>query len=515
MQSKTGITLLTALLVSMVLSISGCSAPSAEQQLRLQLDSLSNDGKTEFSVTGQSAYKWKLRKAEIAFERKLENASNPAERRHFAAVLSLFKLFNAVFTTEDVFGKGRSVFIISDELVHEKSILLYAPAEKGLIKTFFNSHDTVSPQALMDDIPERAIAVFAADIQVKEILKVLEASSGFSEVLASKIPAGLPVAEIVQGIDGVWQVTLLQADEKNTAVKLDIPDKDSRIFNMFSMASNLPKGKRRLFLPGIGTFIRNTDRLTLYIGNRTEIIFNAAEKDKLNADKKLLLSQMPDKTVFFAYVDPRRIGKDIKELSIGRLFWKQAAEMDEPFTLALSRLAEADGYLISANGNGRILAQDMEFFNDIILPLFADCLPDKTESSAVSKPRNDNAEVGKCSCSATLAAAGEFVRNNPDLKAGFYRINEDKLILCGKENFDVVIFKTAAFSRVLPILISPAHKDGFCACDAAGNITRYQLKKPDSLLRIAGFLHTVYKFDEKVFRELVLLAEALDGKQGK
>ena len=145
---------------------------------------------------------------------------------------------------------------------------------------------------------------------------------------------------------------------------------------------------------------------------------------------------------------------------------------------------------------------------------FSDLLPDEKENAPAAAPKKHNAVQKECNCQSVLTAAGKIVADDPSLTAGFYRVEEGKLLKASAEKFDVVLLKTKSPSRSLPILVAPAHKDGFCICGSDGKICRYQLVKPDSFLRIAGFLHTVYKFDEKVFRELVLLAGELDRKQG-
>ena len=221
MQSKTGIFLLTALFFLFALFVNGCSAPSAEQQNRLQLYSLLDEPAAErLSVTGQSALKWKSRQVELSLERKIESASNPAERRHFAAVLSLFKLFTALCPPESVSGMGHAAYAVDDKRVYEKGVLLLTPESKGLLKDFFNPQDTLDIKALYGDIPAQTAAFFAADIRVTELWKTLGECGGFSEILAAKLPAGIPVAEFVSAMDGVWQLTLLQADKKHTVILL-------------------------------------------------------------------------------------------------------------------------------------------------------------------------------------------------------------------------------------------------------------------------------------------------------
>ena len=514
MRSKTGIILLAAVLFSTALLLNGCSAPCAEQQVRSQLYSLLDDGAMTVSVSDKSAFNWKYRKIERDLANQLENAENPAERRHFAAALSLFKLFKALCGAESVLGTGYSALVTAEENIHEKSVLLYEPENAGLLKNFLNPQNTLDVRALTEDIPERAAAVFVADIQVKELLRALDMSGGFPEVLASIIPNGFPVAEFVRGIDGIWQMTLLQADEKNTVVKLDIPDKDSHIFKMFSTAMRINDVNQRIFIPGMGTFIRKENRLIFYIGNSTEEIFKAAEKNKLAGNKARLLTKMPDKAVMFAFVNPRRISEDLKKICSDDLSFPVFDAADEPLSIAVSRLAEANGYVASANGSGKVLSMDIDLFSDIILPLFSDLLPDKKESAPAKMPKKHNAVHKECSCTRVLAAAGKSLAADPQLTAGFYRVEEGKLLKASAEKFDVVLLKTKTPSRSLPMLVAPAHKESFCVCGPDGKISRYQLVKPDSFLRIAGFLHTVYKFDEKVFRELVTLAGELDRKQG-
>ncbi|MBR2721048.1 MAG: hypothetical protein IKB74_06890 [Lentisphaeria bacterium] len=515
MQSKTGIFLLTAFFFLFALFVNGCSAPSAEQQNRLQLYSLLDEPAAErLSVTGQSALKWKSRQVELSLERKIESASNPAERRHFAAVLSLFKLFTALCPPESVSGMGHAAYAVDDKRVYEKGVLLLTPESKGLLKDFFNPQDTLDIKALYGDVPAQTAAFFAADIRVTELWKTLGECGGFSEILAAKLPAGIPVAEFVSAMDGVWQLTLLQADKKHTVIKISVPDKESLIFNMFSMAAHAPSGGTRLFLPGFGTFIRQDGRLTLYLGAPAEEIFKAAEKDKLTFDDRIM-AQMPEKAAFFAFADPRKINDDLKNISLGRLSFAAVAGMEEPVVLAVSHLAEEYGYLISANGGGGILSPDIELFNDIILPLFKDCLPDKNQLSPSKTVKKVRLSQQRCSCAALLAQAAKAVKDQPELEGGFYRIEEGKMIPAEAAGFEVVLFKSKTPSRSLPIVIAPAHKEGFCACGLDGKVSRYQLVKPDSFRRIAGFLHTVYKFDEKVFRELVTLAGELDRKQGK
>ena len=120
----------------------------------------------------------------------------------------------------------------------------------------------------------------------------------------------------------------------------------------------------------------------------------------------------------------------------------------------------------------------------------------------------------ECCCAELLSGAAAALKTLPDAVDGFYLLKDGKLFPSEAGEYDVVLFKADSGScRYLPLIIAKPHADGFCAIVGEKGTGSYQLPKPESFRRIIGFLHTVYKFDEKIFRQLIAAAGEFDRKK--
>lgn len=168
------------------------------------------------------------------------------------------------------------------------------------------------------------------------------------------------------------------------------------------------------------------------------------------------------------------------------------------------------------NGSSSILSSDLSLLLEVVVPFLKNVkIPTaKAEKNRSRVKAAENMPAGKkeCRCAGILTEAAKYSKDTP---SGFYLFKDGVLLPADSEKYDVAFFTAdGVFCRYLPLIIAKPHKNGFCSVAGENGISSYQLAKPESFRRIIGFLHTVYKFDENIFRQLIELAERFDRKKG-
>ena len=520
MNDLPGMKILPVLLLMAVTLLTGCSAANAEQRARSQVESLLNPDGMEYSITGKEAWKMTRNDIEGMFARAAKESSDPVASRYFASLKFFFRLMMNFSGVDSILCTGRSSELITGNIVHEKIALVYDPAGAGVINTFFNMENSLDPRRLFGEIPENTVISLAADMRLLALPEVLKDYGDFADMLASCIPAGFPVKEILESCDGIWKLHIFDLDSKNLVFKLDIPDKNSTVFDIFALLTRRPKVETKLNIAGLGVVKKDGKRVIFYIGKDCEKLSEKLPSATLPPEKAVLLTGLPEKAVLFGFADMKCLPEELKGFKLGGVKFPSPVEDKVPSVIALARLPEKNGYFAVENGNGSILSCDISLFLEVIMPFLQDV---KIPSGSGKKDQNPEESVSgntpavkeNCSCAGVLTGAAEVLKNFPDTATGFYRLEAGSFFPAEAGKYDVVLFnRDCGDSAYLPLMITRPHQNGFCVSAGKDGVKSYQLAKPESFRRIIGFLHTVYKFDEKVFRQLIALAGEFDRKRG-
>ncbi len=518
MKDLPGMKILPVLLLTAVTLLIGCSAPTAEERARSQVRSLLNPDGMEYSITGGSAWEMIRKDIEGMLSRAAEDSKDLVSSRYFASLKYLFRLMVNISGAESVLCTGRSSELFAENIVHEKIVLVYDPENAGLFKSFFNAENTIDPRELFETIPEKTAAVLCADVDPLALLESLKDYGEFADMLVERIPAGFPVREILESCDGIWKLYIFDLNSRNPVFKLDIPDEKSTIFDIFALLTRRPKVETRLHIPGFGVVKKSEKRVIFYIGQDCEKLSAELPGKALLPQKPVLLTGLPEKAVLFGFMDAKRLPEEFNGFELGGVKIPSLVEDKFPAVAAIARLPEKNGYLAVENGSSSILSSDISLLLEVVVPFLKDLkIPTakaEKSDSRVKAAENIPVAAKECRCAELLSGAAAALKTLPDAVDGFYLLKDGKLFPSEAGEYDVVFFKADSGScRYLPLIIAKPHADGFCAIVGEKGTGSYQLPKPESFRRIIGFLHTVYKFDEKIFRKLIVAAGEFDRKK--
>ena len=240
--------------------------------------------------------------------------------------------------------------------------------------------------------------------------------------------------------------------------------------------------------------------------------------------KPELFSALPKQAIAVGFIDAK--GFDDDTWKFGNQTFPSLLPNEHPEVLAVSRRPEESGLLITNNAGSTILSSDLSLILEVILPWMRKFQaseapakrPEAKRVPAAARPpvkAVKKEQVPVCSCAAVFHAVNGAFKANPALEAGLYQLKDGKLIPVANGKYDAALFKISAADPRLPMWISAPHGSGFCVLTADGKRSSFKLAKPESFRRVIGFLHTIYEFDENVFRQLIQAAGNLDRKQRK
>lgn len=518
---------LPAVLFLTVLFAAGCATPKKETLERRAVARYLAGDALEYSFISSTAWKKSCADIDRMLDGAVPLASDAEARRELASGIFLYRLLWSISGAESINCIGRSSGDLGNGLIQERMVLLTDPDKPGLLRDLPGT-GTIDPEAQIRELPAGTKVALYIDVKPVELLKALSRCGEYGESLLSNLPAGLPVKELISGTDGIWSITVADKNVKDPIIRIELPDNGQRLFNFCALLLRKPdalkKGIKRLELPDFGVVSIDGTRLTLYVGRRSEKFFKEAKKIDFSTLKPELFSALPKQAIAVGFIDAK--GFDDDTWKFGNQTFPSLLPNEHPEVLAVSRLPEESGLLITNNAGSTILSSDLSLILEVILPWMRKFQaseapakrPEAKRVPAAARPpvkAVKKEQVPVCSCAAVFHAVNGAFKANPALEAGLYQLKDGKLIPVANGKYDAALFKISAADPRLPMWISAPHGSGFCVLTADGKRSSFKLAKPESFRRVIGFLHTIYEFDENVFRQLIQAAGNLDRKQRK
>lgn len=516
-----------AVLFLTVLFAAGCTTPKKETLERRAVARYLAGDALEYSFISSTAWKKSCADIDRMLDGAVPLASDAKARRELVAGIFLYRLLWSVSGAESINCIGRSSGDLGNGFIQERMVLLTDPDKPGLLRDLPGT-GTIDPEAQIRELPEGTKFALYIDVKPVELLKALDRCGEYGDHLMSNLPAGLPVKELISGTNGIWSITVADKNVKDPIIRFELPDKEQRLFNLCALLLRKPdalkKGIKRLEFPGLGVVSIDGTRLTIYVGRRSEKFFKEAKKFDFSTLKPELFSALPKQAIAVGFIDAKIF--DDATWKFGNRTFPSLLSSEYPEVMAISRLSEESGLLITNNGSSTILSSDLSLILEVILPWIKEFSstevtanqPTAKQAPAAVRPPVKTVKkepAAGCSCAAVLHAVNGAFKANPALETGLYQLKNGKLVPVANGKYDAALFKISAADPRLPMWISAPHGSGFCVLTADGKRSSFKLAKPESFRRVIGFLHTIYEFDEDVFRQLIQAAGNLDRKQRK
>ncbi len=329
---------------------------------------LEQENTLEYSITSGRNLQVLLDRFNAAMEAMIwQEGLTPAQRRELMSRVSYFHLARELSGVNFISGIGRSSTETSPGLFHNRMFLALDPAAAGLLNALPAAENNLYPAELISELPATTALAVAVDMRPEALLDALARSGSARDRFISQFPENFPMQEIHQRTAGVWHLTILQ----NGAVRLDIPDPDSHLFELAKRFSGGDdedeegeEGEEQAddnrINTGFFTIIRGSNRLTFYFTDNPEE-FTSGAKITLTAGQQAALTKLPEKCFAFAM-----LLKAKDDVTVGGvpLF---TGDMPEIFTLS----RESDGILFTCNSSNTFTGIDL-FISQLITGFLED-----------------------------------------------------------------------------------------------------------------------------------------------
>lgn len=402
---------------------------------------------------------------------------------------------------EHVKGFERASRLLPDGTVLNHEFLELDPSAPGLLNSFPAAGNRIKPAVFFSALPADTALAVMADIRPEALLNALEQCGAYREKLLAILPEQFPLHNMLRQSTGPWVLAMI--DRKT--FYLCLPDQEGMIFNFAVLLSGRKnfRNLNRVNFNGL-TVVKAKGRVDIYSSAEAEKRFNnypkVAERD---------FTGLPQEG-FCAFYSAA--GKDNPlngEIELNNV--KIALPGDKiPQTAVLSR--EKNGIMLTSRGSSTMLANDLEHLLLLLPDLLAVSYPEKTETP--EKAPGGTVPVKKfaesCRCAELLQNPVLKAASRSGMAPGYYTLTAAGLFNGTPEKYDLVFLGNFDTEMVYPQFITMPHRAEFCVRFSDGTTEKFALNNPGSFRRIIGCLMTHKKYDEKLFMQLIVVAEGLD-----
>ena len=377
--------------------------------------------------------------------------------------------------------------------IHTELFLALPPETPCALNGFFAKDNSLDLRRELAELPRAAAWAVIADLRPDAMTETLKQAGAWGENLVLELDDLWPSLE---GSAGVWKLVTIPLGEKEPDYLLQFPDAE----NIFG---KLPEAERNK-LAGDGTIAVKNGRVTICSSPRLRDLLATEGLPKLADDPEFAkwFEAMPKKGVLVFYQNSRT---SLTDDTFGTRF---AAARPRPALIAAAR-AE-DGLRIAANsGCG-------------LTELLLRCHLATALADAVALPKMEgdpsSDEAADCGCESALKLLWECPKKSATPgAAGLTECFDGKLPPQWAKDGTTPVYFGKSDRPDVPLAISPParHDDGFHVLFNDGTIRIYKLEKPNSCRRIVGFLQTEKRWDEKLWLQLMKIAEKLDAESAK
>ena len=534
------------LLLSAALTILGlcsCTAQRAsgrtdeEKAFRLVTPKLDRDGML-FVYFSNLELKRSFSRIYSAWSKSLWSPDLPEKQRIEQQKILLYgQLFWELSGLENASGAGFSSKSLNPEgnVIHNRLFLAIDPELPGLMNGFFGKNNSIDVVDFIGTLPSTTAFHASFYLQPETLFNALKRCGGAGENLILDLGAAGEFIELINTLKGVWSITVLDTRSKVPPVKIVLPDENGKVFDLLknNFAAKNPAEKQKIVfnLPPLQNVlaVREKNNTSFYFNAASEKVFSDASKKPLALHHTFpdLIKALPEHAAGVFY----RSGEFDLTAEIFELKNPAGA-----FTCAaLSR--ESDGWLLAANGNTSCAEDQLFIFAALLKQAIAGILlPEEAVEQNVEKPlQTPGKKAENCSTQEQMELLSKIVDDYskkhgklPE-KSGAAGLKELFLPGAVPEGFlleknltmDKLTEKNCRFiyfhvpaekNSIYPVLVSncPEHTDTFLVRFSKGEIQKYTLERSGNMLRKIGFLHTVKKFDEAIFMELIRQAAEID-----
>ena len=528
-----------ALFLTIFLMFAGVFCPASDKVKSGRIsDFLDPDG-IEYQIIKAPAFKAFFDRFDADITKAVWKDGISAEhRRTVLSWLAAFKMAWQVSGLENSSGIGSSTSLTGAEgIFHSRIFLGLDSSAPGLLNEFFVGNDLKSEE-FFNDLPGGKVFTAKAHIRPEALLDALGKCGRYGEKIADMLPAAFPMRELLQNAQGVWAVSFMLEDGEGF-FRLTLPDPGNKLFNMavnvFRAAAEAEKGT--ITLPTV--FIaKGTERIAVYNSKKAEEVFRNAGKLQLSPEKEAaLFYRIPENAcaLFFCNFSEAESGKM-------KIFGLEIPDSLPTGEAAGAVSHEKEGFLTVFNSNrtalDSTLDEGMYLFEILSTDPGEDAkkddasadkeeekssrVPETTEDTG--KPAAESEEKApvvedevlpptekKCKCKTHFAL---FDIQFPDgTEAGVFRVKKGRLVrVAPGEKFELACFGKIGAEKPVPWLLAYPHEGAFCIRYADGKEEKISLAHPRQLRRIISFLHTIHRYDENLFRQLIDLATGFEVK---
>ncbi|MBE6356210.1 MAG: hypothetical protein E7058_03755 [Lentisphaerae bacterium] len=370
------------------------------------------------------------------------------------------------------------------------------PSVPGLINQFPAAENRIDPARFISQLPPDTQLALSADIRPESLLEILGRCGAYREKLLAALPEQFPLQEMLRQSSGVW--TLIFINEKEFCLML--PDREGMIFNFAALMTGVNLRKHKVSK-------LNFNGMIVVRGDGWVQFFSSAAMQKKivqSVQSQALpgLPGIPDKAFAVLYA-ASGYGNDLKINNIDIML----PDCRIPDITALRR--EKNGIRLCSSGGTTLLTEGVDILLALLPELSKVRFPEKI-APAVKPVQKKEVPQQECGCRQLLLNPALKAAVDGNIAPGYYSLTPAGLLKASPEKYDLVFFGICDSDKVYPQFICVPHKAEFCVRFSDGTTARCHLVNPGSFRRIIGYLMTVKKYDEKLFRELIQTAEKLD-----
>ncbi|MBE6357958.1 MAG: hypothetical protein E7057_01760 [Lentisphaerae bacterium] len=465
----------------------------------------------EYSVISAGAWKQVSLELDAALNNMLwQEISREEDRFFILQELSLVKMLRDMSGVEYAEGCGFSSTELSDGYINHRVFLALEPGKPGLLNEL-PGRNRIRSAEFFRKLPEKVVFAAAMDVNAAFLPEIFRQSGGAGEEFFRQWRT---LIDVFSKASGIWEIAAVSkdAEKKELYWRVSAPDDKGELM---ILASRLGKkdGSQKSTVTvttPFGVFISKNGRITFFSSKE-------AVKAFVPAMQKVRVQKLPESAAAVCYFDPIALKLNYPA-KIGGVSIRTALA-EKPVAAALVRTP--DGLLTVFNSDRTFLSIGMNhilqyfaWLNTVKLP--SEIMPEAKKKGyygkAVKTFNGDPAGEKElnCSCETDLKYVCEVLKKS-GFPVGCYRISKDmKVEKVPNRDCEMVCFGSIISGKPVPVVVSKGHGDGFCALLSSGEVKRFTLKKADSWRRITGFLHTVYMYEERVFRMLTDQAGAWD-----
>ena len=504
------------------------------------------------------------------FEHSLYKGNNFAANEKKMLVCALYELiFRRLGVAECVWSGSSSVRIPDAlETTYRNRSFYLLPADAAGLLWQLPGKKNRSVLKELRELP--ADTVFAGDffLDLRSMKKALVQSKILSPDVEGFCRAFFKTEldELFSGISGEWGVVIFPDDDKSDKLNfvVTLPDKKRRVFTALSeFVKKIPGSKNSdnsvsLFLPDMGveaSCFSTDDSLTIFSSEQAKQKFLFSNsKLASQPDFKRLSTGMPDDGVAVFYFAATQA--ETRQITLPAAWGGGSVDVSEFDRPALTVIrSEKDGISVVSHSGFDIPAGDVADLLlkpilvlaekwEFVTSLMPAAAPEKKKSEAATgNPRAGNPAF-RSACRDNMKKIAEalkkYAQKNKEYPAemnleGIRSLLDDKLLdrkflvcpaagesaVAGDKVPDVLDCSYIYLGRwnknahaKLPLVIERPgnHCDHFHVLFNDGSIEFLKLENCTRIRRVAGFLHTKYKYSENEFRGLINRAALLDAE---